>query len=278
MTIKWIGAHTNNYTVGRGGKNINKIVLHWIVGTLESADATFANPDRRASAHYGIGDKDIHQYAKESDTAWHASNWTVNQESIGIEHEGGWLLDDGTRQKPSDETHETSAQLVADICKRYNLPIDRNTIHVHNEYSATQCPGSLDVDRIIERAKQLNQPEPTPTPPPDVINDPQQKLDMGDPWGIMELQAVKSTVNDQYRAIDACESNCEDRVNQAVELAISENNGIWQARVDSANSIIDGLKEQLVALEKEKAENLDWRTLFSIAWKKWWNWKKSTDS
>jgi N-acetylmuramoyl-L-alanine amidase CwlA len=262
MDIKWVGAHSSNYTQGREGKTINKIVMHWIVGTLEACDATFANPDRNASAHYAIGDGDIHQYVQESDTAWHAGNWSVNQTSIGIEHEGGWLLDDGTRKIPSDKTHQTSGQLIADICRRYNIPLDREHIRLHSEYSATQCPGSLDVNRIIEIAKNyISPPEQPSTDTP--ISDPKIKLDLGKPWGIMELQAIISNLNDQKRDLETCQKNCEDRANQAVELALSENNTEHKLQIDDLNKKIDVLKSQT-------AENLDWSTLFSIAWKKWW--------
>src|SRR3990167_6766036 len=148
--MKFIPAHSNNFMVGRNGTTIDKIVMHWIVGTLESADATFKNPDREASAHYGIGDGDIHQYVKEEDTAWHASNLTVNRESIGIEHEGGWLLADKVnRFIPTELTNQTSVKLVRDICKRYSIPIDKDHIFPHSKFSNTQCPGFLDVDRII---------------------------------------------------------------------------------------------------------------------------------
>ena len=117
----------------------------------------FTVSKKNSADTYGIGDKDIHQYVKEEDTAWHASNLTVNRESIGIEHEGGWLLEDKrSRQKPSSETHATSAKLVADICKRYGIPIDRNHIKLHKEYRATACPGSLDVDWIIQAANEIN--------------------------------------------------------------------------------------------------------------------------
>lgn len=155
MEIKWIGASSSNYTEGRT-QPIRKIILHWIVGTLESADGTFQDGRRRASAHYGIGDDDIHQYVKDEDTAWHAGNWDVNCESIGIEHEGGWLLDDGTsRFKPTEKTHQTSAMLVRELCDKYNIPLDREHILKHNEVSdsPTACPGLLDVDRIISLAK-----------------------------------------------------------------------------------------------------------------------------
>src|SRR3990167_7804699 len=107
MDIKWIGANASNYGIGRAGNKIDKIVLHWIVGKLSAADVTFQNPDRIASAHYGIGNNTIHQYVKEENTAYHAGNLTVNRQSIGIEHEGGPDL------SISEDTYKTSIQLVA---------------------------------------------------------------------------------------------------------------------------------------------------------------------
>lgn len=192
MDIKWIGAHANNFGVGRNGLKINKIVMHWIVGDLASSDITFSRSTRLASAHYGVGPNEIHQYVKEEDTAWHASNLTVNRESIGIEHEGGKLLLDGTREKPIESTLQRSAQLVADICKRYNLPIDRNTIHVHNEYKATICPGTLDVDRIMQLAKTINET-------PQLVITDQTRIPQIDN---MEVQAIRSRLNDRQIEID----------------------------------------------------------------------------
>ena len=127
MNIKWVGCHPNNFGAGRYNNSIKYVILHWIVGTLESADATFNNPTRLASAHYGVGDDEIHQWVKESDTAWHAGNLMVNRQSIGIENEGGPDL------PISEATYQTSAKLIADICKRYNIPIDREHILGHRE-------------------------------------------------------------------------------------------------------------------------------------------------
>lgn len=157
MNIKFVGAHPNNFQVGRGGKSIKYVVCHWIVGTLESADATFQNPQRIASATYGIGDNDTHQYVKENDTAYANGNFLSNQESISIEHEGGPDI------PITNATYETSAQLIAEVCKRYLIPLDRNHIRKHNEVSdkPTQCPGTLDLDRLIKRAKELYQQNDT---------------------------------------------------------------------------------------------------------------------
>ena len=158
MTIKWLGANSNNFQVGRSGNKIDKVVLHWIVGKLSAADAVFNNPDRQVSAHYGIGHTEVHQYVKEEDTAYHAGNLTVNRQSIGIEHEGGPDL------PISEDTHKTSIELITDICRRYNIPADRQHILKHSEIKATQCPGTLDIDRIVrEVQKRLAVPLDSPT-------------------------------------------------------------------------------------------------------------------
>lgn len=149
MNIKWIGAHSNNYEAGRKGQKITKVVLHWIVGKLSAADATFQDSTRIASAHYGIGPSEVHQYVKEEDTAYHAGNLTINRQSIGIEHQGGPDL------PISEDTYKQSIELVADICKRYGIPADREHILKHNEIKSTQCPGTLDVDRIVNDVAKL---------------------------------------------------------------------------------------------------------------------------
>lgn len=146
MNIKWIGANTANFGVGRSGKTVNKIVLHWMAGTLASTDATFQDPKRIASAHYGIGQTEIHQYVKEEDTAYHAGNLTVNKESIGIEHEGGPDI------PITDSVYSQSIELVKTLCKKYSIPIDKDHILPHKAFKATQCPGTLDLDRIIREA------------------------------------------------------------------------------------------------------------------------------
>src|SRR3990167_10723145 len=147
MQIKWVGANPKNFAIGRQNEKITKICLHWIVGKLSAADAVFNNPDRQVSAHYGIGHTTIHQYVREEDTAYHAGNLTVNRQSIGIEHEGGPDL------PISEDTHKTSIELVTDICRRYNIPADRQHILKHSKIKATQCPGTLDIDRIIREVQ-----------------------------------------------------------------------------------------------------------------------------
>lgn len=143
---------TPNFTEGRYNNKVEKIVVHWIVGRLEAADATFAKASSQVSAHYGVGDNEVHQYVREEDTAWHCGDWLWNLKTIGIEHEGGPSL------PISDATYETSAALIKDICTRHNIPIDKQHILPHHHFVATQCSGSLDIDRLIALATKDSNP------------------------------------------------------------------------------------------------------------------------
>lgn len=141
MNIRWIGSPS--YTSGR--VSVDSIIIHWIVGDINVADAVFTNPSYGTSAHYAVGDTEIHQYVRESDTAYHAGNWSINQRSIGIEHRGGPNL------PISEATYRNSAELIADIWKRYGI----KPLRPHRDIIATQCPGTLDLGKLNQMA--LNQ-------------------------------------------------------------------------------------------------------------------------
>lgn len=146
MTIKWVGSP--NFDTNR--KPIDRLVIHWMSGTLAGTDAQFQKKTPSTSAHYGIEDRNIHQYVKEENVAYQAGNYAINQRSIGIEHSAA------PNRPASEETYQTSAELVADICKRYSIPLDRTHILKHSEIKATQCPGTIDLDKIIQLAKGNN--------------------------------------------------------------------------------------------------------------------------
>ena len=127
--IKWDPANSANYTKGRGA-SISRIVIHDMEGRYDGAISWFKNAASSVSAHYCIrsSDGDITQMVSEGDTAWHAGNWTYNQTSVGIEHEG-WLSDPGRWY--TDVMYRRSAQLSAAISKRYGIPADHTKIIGH---------------------------------------------------------------------------------------------------------------------------------------------------
>jgi len=110
-------ANSRNYG-SRDGADIKFVTVHTIQGSYASAIAWFKNRNARVSAHYIIraSDGQITQMVCESDKAYHVR--TDNAEAIGIEHEG--FIDDGASWY-TNEMYQSSAALVRDICKRYDI-------------------------------------------------------------------------------------------------------------------------------------------------------------
>lgn len=165
----WIGCDPANFAVGRPGFKPEGICIHLMAGSLAGTDVWFlTSPEKRgqppSSAHYGIGKEgQIHQYVKEEDRAFHAGrvlNPTAklvtetfpsvnpNQFLIGVEHEG--TLDDEWPEAMID----ASSALIAEICARWEIPIDRDHIVKHHEiFSQKPCPGPrCPIDLIVEMA------------------------------------------------------------------------------------------------------------------------------
>jgi N-acetyl-anhydromuramyl-L-alanine amidase AmpD len=122
-------AASTNYTAGRGAP-ISRIVIHTAQGPYTSVYNWFANPAAKASAHYVVGSRgDVAQMVGDEDTAWHAGNWSYNQSSIGIEHEG--YVDDASWL--TDELYTASANLSKWLCDTHGIPKDRGHVIGHNE-------------------------------------------------------------------------------------------------------------------------------------------------
>jgi N-acetyl-anhydromuramyl-L-alanine amidase AmpD len=114
---------------------IDRIVLHTTEGGYAGTLAWFQNPDARVSAHFVVSQKgEVTQMVLERDAAFHAAPW--NDRSVGIEHEGHAA--DATWP---DALLDASAALVADICRRRNIPADRTHIVGHFE-----VPGATHTD------------------------------------------------------------------------------------------------------------------------------------
>ena len=157
-----VGGHM---TPGRQGHKIDRIVIHHNANTNDVVPQVWQS--RASSAHYQVTPHAVRQCVDENNTAWHAGNWAMNLRSIGIEH----LNSTGAPSwQVAPETIERSAHLVADICQRYGIPCDRQHIIKHSEVPrSTACPGGLDIDKLVNRARELmGQPadnvQPAPAP------------------------------------------------------------------------------------------------------------------
>lgn len=138
----WSAASGENYTSGRGGTAIDVVVIHTVQGSYNGCISWFANPAASASAHFVVRSSDgaVTQMVEEDDTAWHAGNWSYNQRSIGIEHEG-WVDDPGTWY--TDELYAGSAALVRYLVAKYGIPVDRDHIIGHDEVPDPNNPGQF---------------------------------------------------------------------------------------------------------------------------------------
>ena len=110
-----------------GGRAIDLIVLHTMEmdekGTsAENCAQWFRNPVAKVSAHYCVDNDTVVQCVRDEDVAWHAPG--ANHDGIGIEHAGRAKQ---TGRDWSDAYSvvmlDRSAALVADLCRRYAIPV-----------------------------------------------------------------------------------------------------------------------------------------------------------
>lgn len=140
---EWVAASEANLRRANRPRDytIDRVVVHVPEATYAVTLKVFQDPDHGAAAHYVVRSSDGHvaQLARELDIAYHAGNWSFNLRSIGIEHEG-WADDPSYL---TDAMYESSARLVAGICARYGITVDREHIIGHNEVPdvARVCPG-----------------------------------------------------------------------------------------------------------------------------------------
>jgi len=144
---RFVAADPSNYTaanrnvrIGRGGSDIQYIIIHTTQGSYDSAINWFQNPISNVSAHYVVrsADGEVTQMVHEKDIAWHAGNSMYNALSIGIEHEG-FIDQPDIWYTPN--LYEASAALVRDIAARNRIPLDRAHILGHSE-----VPGATHTD------------------------------------------------------------------------------------------------------------------------------------
>lgn len=139
--VGFVAACNSNYSdYSRSGGDITYVVIHTMQGSYSGTISWFQNCSAQVSAHYDVrsSDGEITQQVAEADVAWHAGNWSYNEMSIGIEHEG-FVEDPGTWY--TDAMYEGSAALVGDILARTSVVGDRNHIIGHVE-----VPGATHTD------------------------------------------------------------------------------------------------------------------------------------
>ncbi|MEU6822003.1 N-acetylmuramoyl-L-alanine amidase [Streptomyces atriruber] len=180
--VQWIAA--SDYNWRRADRpddyKIDRVVIHVVQGGYDTALRVFKDPSHGAAAHYVVRkDGHIAQMIRELDVAFHAGNKSYNERSIGIEHEG--FVD--KKSSFTDAMYAASARLTAGICRRYDIPVDREHIVGHVEVPGTDHtdPGPYwDWDRYMrlvraERDKPERPEKPTGSAKPEKPEKPEKK-------------------------------------------------------------------------------------------------------
>ena len=169
LTERFYPANSNNYTVGRDGRNLIKLTLHHCAGVMsaETIGDLWQNPNRECSSHYGIGNNgEIYCYVDENNTAYTDGNWDSNCSSVTIETSncstgGDWPI--------GDNAMNSLIKLVADVAKRngFGKLVPGQNLTWHSMYASTECPGDFlraRMQYIADEANKINGGGPSPTP------------------------------------------------------------------------------------------------------------------
>lgn len=90
----------------------------------------------RGVAHSYISNGYVYQALPEGRVAWHTANNEGNKNYYGIEVCQSMRATD----KQFLENEQQAFQEAARMLKKWKLPVNRNTVRLHNEFSATECP------------------------------------------------------------------------------------------------------------------------------------------
>lgn len=164
---QWIAASSANWRRADRPDDyeIDRVVIHVVQGGYRTALKVFKDPGHGAAAHYVVRkDGHIAQMIRELDVAFHAGSRSMNERSVGIEHEG--FVDE--KSSFTDAMYAASARLTAGICERYDIPVDREHIIGHVEVEGTDHtdPGPhWDWDRYLRLVRrERDRPARTRTP------------------------------------------------------------------------------------------------------------------
>lgn len=164
---------SKNYTKGRHGRYpVDRIVIHVMEGTEESANAWFENERSDVSSNFGIAKVGrVEQYVKVQDTAWtqglvdrptakvvlERPDANPNEYCVSIEFEGSGHEPLTPQQKIS------GAWLINYLADELHIPIDRDHVIGHHEIRASKpCPGAISVTELVQLAQGVVVPDDLP--------------------------------------------------------------------------------------------------------------------
>jgi len=219
---------------------IRGITIHHMaaVWSVEECGESFANPQRQASANYGIdGDGRVGLYVDENDRAWTSGDAQNDNETITIEIANSEI---GGEWPVSDAAYAKLIDLCVDICQRNNIEklnytgdISGNLI-IHKMFQSTICPGPFLEARMSDIANQVNARLTTTEDTVDIDVDYQVQLEENGIW----LPMVRN-LSDYAGIIGKQIIGIAIKVSKGYALYRVHDAGGWYGMVDTRNTNIN---------------------------------------
>ncbi|WP_124058491.1 glucosaminidase domain-containing protein [Vaginisenegalia massiliensis] len=120
---------------------IKGVVIHNDAGSI-GGTATFykgwlRNRDKDLGiAHYYITEEEIGRYINTNEVGWHTANTEGNGHYIGYEV----CQSIGASREEFLRNEDMTLRQVAEDMLFYKIPVNRNTVRLHKEFSSTTCP------------------------------------------------------------------------------------------------------------------------------------------
>lgn len=147
---------------------VRYVVVHETAGTDEGMGAKhhaqylYNNPERQASWHYTVDDKDIYQSIPLNEMAWHAGDgrraagttW-ISGKSGGITGGNANGIGIETSVALGDDivsTWHRTARIAAKLSKQFNLPENehRGNVKFHQDFDGKVCPQSIIRGNLVD--------------------------------------------------------------------------------------------------------------------------------
>ena len=141
-TLKYNRDEVKGYKLPKRGYKPKGVVIHNDAGSLSAMqyhDSLVNAPLSRLEngiAHSYISGNTVWQALPEGRIAWHTGNNNGNTNYYGIEVCQSMTASD----KDFLDSEQSLFQEASRMLKKWGLPVDRNTVRLHNEFSPTQCP------------------------------------------------------------------------------------------------------------------------------------------
>lgn len=163
LPIEWIDIPKENYG-SRDGQLPIGVAIHIAEGSKQSVIFTFKDPLVQKSCHFLVcRDGSVVQFVATKNASFCTGNIdnpvnalvltskeNPNKWTVSIEHEGF------SNQDITERQYETSAVICKYLADKWGILLDRTHIFGHREvFSLKTCPGMINVDKIIQKARKI---------------------------------------------------------------------------------------------------------------------------